>query len=53
MESAFAELIAGGPGSFVHTAGGKASFADAVLKKLLLEVAGAPASGPTVAAARQ
>lgn len=39
LETAFFERIIGGPGSFVITADGKESFADAVRKKLLLEVA--------------
>ena len=41
LEQAFSTLIVGGPGSFVVTADGKAQFADAVRRKLLLEVAGA------------
>ena len=43
LEAAFAERIVGGPGSFVITADGKAPFAAAVRRKLLLEIAGAPA----------
>ncbi len=42
LEAAFTELIIGGPGSFVITADGDASFAEAVRRKLLLEVAGRP-----------
>lgn len=42
LEAAFAERIIGGPGSFVITADGDARFAEAVHKKLLLEIAGAP-----------
>ncbi len=40
LEAAFEELIIGGPASFVVTADGRDSFADAVRKKLLLEIAG-------------
>ena len=39
LEEAFAQLITGGPGSFVITADGKDRFAEAVLRKLLLEIA--------------
>jgi hypothetical protein len=39
LEAAFAELIVGGPGSFVITADDTASFAEAVRRKLLLEIA--------------
>ena len=46
LEAAFAETIIGGPGSFVITADGRERFAEAVRKKLLLEIAGAPASAP-------
>jgi len=40
LERAFAELITGGPGSFVITAETDESFATAVRNKLLLEIAG-------------
>jgi hypothetical protein len=40
LEAAFAALITGGPGSFVITADGDARFAEAVRRKLLLEIAG-------------
>jgi hypothetical protein len=43
LEKAFAETIIGGPGSFVVTAETRPSFADAVRRKLLLEIAGLPA----------
>ena len=46
LEGAFSTLIAGGPGSFVVTADGNKSFAKAVLRKLLLEVAAAPSVNP-------
>ncbi|WP_306029256.1 DUF1194 domain-containing protein [Stappia sp. MMSF_3263] len=55
LEEAFARLIIGGPGSFVVTADSKATFADAVRKKLILEIAAGPSassfaalSGPPV-----
>ncbi len=40
LEGAFAATIVGGPGSFVITADGGASFAKAVRRKLILEIAG-------------
>jgi hypothetical protein len=40
LESAFATRIIGGPGSFVVTADGATSFAEAVRRKLVLEIAG-------------
>jgi hypothetical protein len=40
LEAAFAERIIGGPASFVVTADGNAPFAEAVRRKLLLEIAG-------------
>jgi hypothetical protein len=40
LESAFAQLITGGFGSFVVTADDRDSFAEAVRRKLLLEIAG-------------
>ena len=52
LEAAFAAQIIGGPGSFVITADGRDSFAEAVRKKLILEIAGKPApveSGTTLA----
>ena len=45
LESAFAALITGGPGSFVVTADGRDRFAAAVRRKILLEVAGRPGPG--------
>ncbi len=39
VEQAFAETIIGGPGSFVVTADGRDSFAAAVRRKLILEIA--------------
>jgi hypothetical protein len=40
LEAAFAERVIGGPGSFVVTADSAATFADAVRRKLILEIAG-------------
>ena len=45
LEGEFARRIIGGPASFVVTADGNTSFADAVRKKQLLEIAGHPALG--------
>jgi uncharacterized protein DUF1194 len=42
LEAAFADTIIGGPASFVITADGDERFAEAVRRKLLLEIAGAP-----------
>ena len=39
LEEAFATFIIGGPGSFVITADGNTSFAKAVRRKLILEIA--------------
>jgi len=39
LEEAFAKSIVGGPGSFVVTVDGPSSFADAVRRKLILEIA--------------
>jgi hypothetical protein len=52
LEAAFAQRIIGGPGSFVITATGDEHFADAVRKKMLLEIAGEPTS-PGLRLARQ
>jgi len=43
LEAAFAETIIGGPASFVVRADGDERFAEAVRKKLLLEIASPPA----------
>ena len=40
LEQAFVDRIVGGPGSFVVTADGERSFAKAVRRKLVLEIAG-------------
>ncbi len=44
LEAAFAQTIIGGPGSFVVTVDGRISFAEAVRRKLVLEIA-SPAGG--------
>ena len=46
LEAAFAATIIGGPASFVLTADRDDRFAQAVRRKLLLEVAGTPDPGP-------
>jgi hypothetical protein len=45
VEKAFAELIIGGPGSFVVTVDDLARFAAAVRDKLIQEIAGLPTDG--------
>ncbi len=47
LEQRFEERIIGGPGAFVITADGPDTFADAVRRKLVLEIAGT--GGPSVA----
>ncbi|MBX6321234.1 MAG: DUF1194 domain-containing protein [Rhodospirillaceae bacterium] len=44
LEQAYAETIIGGPGSFVITADDMERFAEAVRRKLLLEIAGGPSA---------
>ncbi|RME98534.1 MAG: DUF1194 domain-containing protein [Alphaproteobacteria bacterium] len=46
LEAAFARQIIGGPGSFVITADDKNSFAEAVRRKLILELAGSNSPQP-------
>ncbi len=53
LEGAFAALITGGPGSFVITADGDGRFAEAVRRKLLLEIAGVQPASDTVASVRE
>jgi hypothetical protein len=50
LEAAFAERIIGGPASFVVTADGDDQFAEAVRRKLLLEIAGTTPSVDMLAA---
>ncbi|MDX1575435.1 MAG: DUF1194 domain-containing protein [Kiloniellales bacterium] len=53
LESVFEALIVGGDGSFVVTADGDDRFAEAVRRKLILEIAGTPAdTGPRLEQAR-
>jgi len=40
LEAAYADQIIGGPGAFVVTANTRADFADAVRRKLFLEISG-------------
>ena len=47
LVEAFKQHIIGGPGSFVVTVDGRASFAEAVRRKLLLEIAGDENSEPS------
>jgi hypothetical protein len=49
LEAAFADRIIGGPASFVVTAENDLHFAEAVRRKLLLEIAGTTPAGETVA----
>ena len=49
LEAVFAERIIGGPASFVVTADGNAPFAEAVRRKLLLEIAGTTPAGGILA----
>ena len=51
LERAFADEIIGGPGSFVVTADGPASFAAAVRRKLIQEIAGGRSGDQPVLAA--
>ena len=53
LEGAFANFIIGGPGSFVVTADSDTKFAEAVRRKLLLEIAGEVPPGYAPAPARE
>ena len=53
LEEAFQREIVGGPGAFVVTAGNMPSFAAAVKRKLILEIAGKQESGPRSLSALQ
>jgi hypothetical protein len=50
LEAAFADRVIGGPGSFVITADSPATFADAVRRKLTLEIASGQTPSPNLAA---
>ena len=52
LEGQYQQKIIGGRGAFVVTAEDPASFADAVKRKLILEIAGAQPGGPLDIAAR-
>ena len=52
LEDHFAADIIGGPGAFVITVGAELRFAEAVLKKLILEIAGRSPGTPTQLGAR-
>lgn len=49
LEAAFADRIIGGPGAFVITADSAATFAQAVRRKLILEIAGGDEAPPNLA----
>ena len=49
----FRECVIGGPGAFAVTANGFESFADAIIRKFILEIAGAQPAGPEVFGAPQ
>lgn len=53
LETAFADLIVGGPGHFVVTADRGAKFAQAVRRKLVLEIAGLTAGKTVVQSSTQ
>jgi hypothetical protein len=50
LEAEFSRKIVGGPASFVVTVDGDTSFAEAVRRKLLLEIAGGGGEGTRLAA---
>jgi hypothetical protein len=49
LEGYFRRSITGGPGSFVIKAENRRVFGEAILKKLIIEVAGEPPPGPSLA----
>lgn len=51
LAAEFAERFIGGPGAFVIAAEGGQAFAEAVRRKLILEISGRPLAAPLVAAA--
>ncbi len=53
LEKAFAEKIIGGPASFVITAENKENFADAVRRKMILEISYGPDTGNRYAAVKE
>lgn len=52
LDKYYEENVIGGPGSFMVVADGFEKFADAILTKLIMEIAGTPSGGPTRYAAR-
>jgi len=52
LDKYYEENVIGGPGSFMVVADGFEKFADAILTKLIMEIAGTPPGGPTRYAAR-
>ncbi|MCC6471477.1 MAG: DUF1194 domain-containing protein [Alphaproteobacteria bacterium] len=53
LDKYYEENVIGGPGSFMIVADGFEKFADAILTKLIMEIAGTPPGGPTRYAARR
>ncbi|MEM7636942.1 MAG: DUF1194 domain-containing protein, partial [Pseudomonadota bacterium] len=51
LEQEYADRIIGGPGAFMVTAEGRASFAETVRRKLVLEISGLTPESYTVTAA--
>ena len=47
LDKYYEDHVIGGPGSFIVVADGFEKFADAILSKLIQEIAGTPAGGPT------
>lgn len=47
LDKYYEENVIGGPGAFMVVADGFEKFADAILTKLIMEIAGTPAGGPT------
>ena len=52
LDKYYEDHVIGGPGSFMVVADGFEKFADAILTKLIMEIAGTPANGPTRYASR-
>lgn len=52
LDKYYEDHVIGGPGSFMVVADGFEKFADAILTKLIMEIAGTPLNGPTRYASR-
>jgi hypothetical protein len=52
LDKYYEENVIGGPGAFMIVADGFEKFGDAILTKLIMEIAGTPPNGPTRYAAR-